>query len=189
MLSCKIAECTGCMTSRACTNSSAVLTRVHPEPGTQACHCSKHAMKLDAANHLKNAFHIFHNKKGFDEGVRVTWRPSLPMMPMPTSAAWIMATSLAPSPMPSILPLRRRCWRLSHLWMPLDPPSAFFIYTTHAQMLPPSIGSFTQEFIHEVYVFLTVGCVRCPSAMGPECACNSCCILSCVIFKIGPKRP
>ncbi|KAA6427579.1 MAG: hypothetical protein FRX49_02242 [Trebouxia sp. A1-2] len=91
-------------------------------------------MKHDAANHQNTAINIFKKENGSNQDVVVTWRPSLPMMPTPTSAAWIMATSLAPSPMPSILPLKRRCCRFSHLWMPLDPPSAFFICTTHAQM-------------------------------------------------------
>ncbi len=30
---------------------------------------------------------------------KLAWRPSLPTMPTPTSAAWIIDTSLPPSPM------------------------------------------------------------------------------------------
>ena len=42
------------------------------------------------------------------------WRPSLPMMPTPMSAAWIMATSFAPSPIASmrLLMLLREFWTL-----------------------------------------------------------------------------
>jgi len=146
MLSCKIAECTGRITQRACPNSSGILTQVHPEPDPLVWHCSETTVKLDTANRPKKHSTFSTKKKGLSEDVRVTWRPSLPIMPMPTSAAWIIATSLAPSPMPSILPLKRRCCRFSHLWMPLDPPSAFFICTMYTAMSAPLIKLFMHSF-------------------------------------------
>mmetsp|Transcript_8499 Transcript_8499/g.24373 ORF Transcript_8499/g.24373 Transcript_8499/m.24373 type:complete len:268 (-) Transcript_8499:2858-3661(-) len=66
------------------------------------------------------------------------WRPSLPMMPMPTSAAWIMATSLAPSPMLSIFPVIRFSNLRFHARRPEAPRTAILYskslisFTMHA---------------------------------------------------------
>lgn len=38
------------------------------------------------------------------------WRPSLPLMPTPICASWIIATSLAPSPMDSVVTWSRFLW-------------------------------------------------------------------------------
>ena len=37
------------------------------------------------------------------------WLPSLPRMPIPTWAPWIIGTSLAPSPMASVMPFLQEC--------------------------------------------------------------------------------
>jgi hypothetical protein len=57
------------------------LARPHPTPHTRThLNCAKEKSEASTAA-----------------------RPSLPLMPQPMCAAWIMPTSLAPSPMPSVM--------------------------------------------------------------------------------------
>jgi len=146
-----------------------------------------HHMKFDAANHLKLQPTFFKQENGFNKDVRVT------AINIFQEGKWVnlrcegdLAALLAHDANANVCGLDHghvigTVPNAQHLaaqapLLALQPPldalgptlSLLHLHHTHAQMLPPSIGSFIQEFIHEVCVFLTVGCVQCPEQL-PVC--------------------
>ena len=108
-----------CRTNRGSLSISASSStrrgRTVDAPGT----CDKNVLSFSLKNvslsqpknvlQLKNAFRSFYLNCAMAKSEEfAAWSPSLPEMPTPTSAFWIMATSLAPSPMASEMAFKNK---------------------------------------------------------------------------------